>query len=294
MSAQRWTREDIAFNARDGVTLRGWMYRPSISPAPCIIMTHGFTAVIDQGLGIYAEALATAGFAVLVYDHRNYGRSDGEPRNETNPFDQVHDMRDAITFVTLDPGVDENRIGLWGASFSGGHVLMVGAVDRRARCVVSIVPALSGSAVMKRLTGEANLAARHARMAAARKAEMRGDGVQYQTHAAAGESLDWFQSSNVDGRWRNTVSTLSYDMAAAYEPGDYVARLAPTPLLMVITDSDQRCGTDLQIAAYERALEPKQLLRLSGGHYEVYERHAREVAEASRLWFERHLAPKNS
>src|SRR5882762_5728652 len=149
-------RDDIEFRARDGTMLAGWFYRPLEGPRqqPCIIMSHGFTAVIDQGLAGFAERFADSGFAVLVYDHRGYGRSGGTPRLETDPFRQMHDMRDAITFASLQPQVDGNRIGVWGASYSGGHALVVAAVDRRVGCVVSVVPVSIKKKMLKRLAGE--------------------------------------------------------------------------------------------------------------------------------------------
>jgi cephalosporin-C deacetylase-like acetyl esterase len=282
----------MSFRARDGTRLSGWLYRPLTAPAhaPAIVMSHGFTAIIDQGLAPFAEAFAEAGFIVLAYDHRGYGRSDGAPRQETDPFQQMHDMRDAITCLSLLPGVDEDRIGLWGASYSGGHALVVAAVDRRVRCVVSVVPLTSGSETIKRLAGEGNLDARRKRMVEARKSEMSAGDIQYQPHAApGGESIAWFQSSDPEGRWVNQVSVLSHDMLGEYEPGDYIHRIAPTPLLMILADHDLRCCTDLQLAAYERARETKQLLIFEGGHYEAYERHQPMVAAESAAWFKRHL-----
>jgi fermentation-respiration switch protein FrsA (DUF1100 family) len=288
-------RDDIEFAARDGTKLAGWLYRSGDASQhlPCIIMSHGFTAVIDQGLAEFAEVFANAGFVVLVYDHRGYGRSGGTPRQETDPFQQMHDMRDAITFASLQAEVDGTRIGVWGASYSGGHALVVGAVDRRVGCVVSVVPATNGSELVKRLAGEENLAARHARMITARRAEMTGQGIQYQPHAAVGESLDWFKSSNQNNRWVNIVSTISHDMVGEYEPGDYIHRISPTPLMMIVADHDLRCCTALQLAAFERAREPKRLVMFKGGHYDGYIRHFDLVATQSRAWFEEHLRAKS-
>ena len=284
-------RYDIKFATRDGTLLAGWFYRPSDGPRqfPCIIMSHGFTAVIDQGLAGFAEVFANAGFGVLVYDHRGYGRSEGTPRQETDPFRQMHDMRDAITFASLQPGVDDSRVGVWGSSYSGGHALVVGAVDRRVACVVAVVPATNGAEMVRRLAGEGNLAERQVRMIAARRAEMSGQGIQYQPHATSGESLDWFLSSNHKEHWINQVSTLSHDMVAEYEPGDYIHRIAPTPLLMIVADHDVRCCTDLQLAAFERVREPKRLVLFKGGHYDGYVQNFDLVATQSCVWFEQHL-----
>src|SRR5581483_653607 len=87
---------------------------------------------------------ATAGLNALVFDHRNFGASDGTPRQEIDPVAQVRDYRHAITWVSGLEEVDPLRIGVWGSSYSGGHVLVVAAVDRRVKAVVSQVPMVSG------------------------------------------------------------------------------------------------------------------------------------------------------
>ena len=93
----------------------------------------------------YAEAFAKAGFASVVYDNRNLGASDGMPRQEIDPWLQIRDYSDAITFAQCLRETDAERIGVWGSSCSGGHALVVAAIDRRVKCVVSQLPSISGS-----------------------------------------------------------------------------------------------------------------------------------------------------
>jgi pimeloyl-ACP methyl ester carboxylesterase len=85
----------------------------------------------------YAEVLHDAGFAVLLYDHRNFGISDGEPRGEINPWIQARGYRDAIDFVSSLPEIDPSRVAIWGDSFSAGLVLVVGTCDDRVKAIVS-------------------------------------------------------------------------------------------------------------------------------------------------------------
>ena len=75
----------------------------------------------------------------LVYDNRNFGDSDGEPRHEIIPSLQQSDYSDAITYAQSLDEVNADKIGIWGSSYSGGHVLLVGAVDRRVKAVLSQV-----------------------------------------------------------------------------------------------------------------------------------------------------------
>ena len=140
-------RQDIEFDA-EGVTLRGWLYTPERADgrSPAIVMTHGFSAVKEMYLDRYADVFANAGMAALVFDNRNFGSSDGQPRQEIDPWAQVRDYRHAITYARTRSEVDPARIGIWGSSYSGGHVLVVGAIDRRVKCVVAQVPLVSGRA----------------------------------------------------------------------------------------------------------------------------------------------------
>jgi hypothetical protein len=129
-------RRDVEFDAA-GVTLRGWFYTAdgstgegSTGTAPTIVMAHGFSAVKEMYLDHFAEVFAADGLNALVYDNRNFGDSDGLPRQEIDPWAQVRDYRDAITYAITLPETDASRIGIWASSYSGGHVLVVAAVDR--------------------------------------------------------------------------------------------------------------------------------------------------------------------
>ena len=87
-------RQDIEFDA-EGTTLRGWLYRAGGAgqAAPVVVMAHGFSAVKEMYLDKFAEVFAAAGLNVLVFDNRCFGASDGEPRQEIDPWAQVRDYR---------------------------------------------------------------------------------------------------------------------------------------------------------------------------------------------------------
>src|ERR671918_2190790 len=138
-------RQDIEFDA-EGVTLRGWLYLPdeATGSVPTVVMAHGFSAVKEMYLDSYAEAFAAGGLGALVFDNRNFGASDGEPRQEIDPWAQVRDYRHAITWAQTRPEVDPDRIGVWGTSYSGGHRLVLGAIDNRVPGGVAQVPLASG------------------------------------------------------------------------------------------------------------------------------------------------------
>ena len=104
-------RHDVEFNA-DGSLIRGWLYRPEgpKGPFPMVVMAGGFSCVKEMHLGKYAEVFTAAGLAVLLFDFRNLGASDGTPRQELNPWRQAEDYRHAITYATTLPDIDPARI----------------------------------------------------------------------------------------------------------------------------------------------------------------------------------------
>jgi uncharacterized protein len=296
-------RQDIAFNA-EGTTLRGWLYTPESGngPFPTIVMAHGFSAVKEMYLDKFAEAFAQAGLAALVFDNRNFGASDGEPRQEIDPWMQVRDYRHAITYAQTRTEVDDKRIGVWGSSYSGGHVLVVGAIDRRVKCVVSQVPLTSGYRNILRLVRADMIAPTRAQLDEDRAARFAGHApamIPVVTDDPAGlaalptaDSYQWFTETGKSraSSWKNEVTLRTVEMLMEYEPGTYVERISPTPLLMIIAQGDHLAVADEAFATYNRALEPKKLVILPSGHFDAYTGNGFEMASgAARDWFVQNL-----
>jgi pimeloyl-ACP methyl ester carboxylesterase len=126
----------------EGATLRGRLYLPERldKPARAVIMAHGTSGTIQMVADKYAEAFCRAGFAAVLYDHRNFGMSGGEPRLEINPWVQARGYRDAITYAAQLPEIDAEHIAIWGDSYTGGQVIVVAAVDKRVKAVVAQCP----------------------------------------------------------------------------------------------------------------------------------------------------------
>ena len=138
-------RTDVEFES-GGATCRGWLYRPdgSRGALPCVVMAHGFGATRDASLEPYAERFAGAGFAVLLFDYRHFGASDGEPRQLVSVRRQLEDYASAIACARALDGVDPDRIAVWGTSFSGGHALVTAARVPRIAAAVCQCPMMDG------------------------------------------------------------------------------------------------------------------------------------------------------
>jgi uncharacterized protein len=268
-----------------------------------VVMAHGFSAVKEMYLDSFAGVFAAAGLNVLVYDNRNFGASDGEPRQEIDPWAQARDYRHAITYASSLPEVDAARIGIWGSSYSGGHVLMVGAIDRRVKAVVCQVPMISGHDNMRALV--------RADLIAGFRSAFEGDRAARYTGAApamvpvvsenpmvaaalpTADSFQWFTETAADRApsWRNEVTVRSVEMFTEYEPGTYLPWISPTPLLMLVAREDHLTPAELAIAAFQRANEPRRLVIMPGGHFDAYVKGFEASSSAARDWFTEHLSP---
>lgn len=296
-------RRDIEFKTADGTTLRGWHYVPDAAhgKSPTIVMAHGFSAVKECFLDHFAEAFVAAGFACLVYDHRNLGSSDGQPRQHIDPWQQIRDWRDSITFAESLPETDAQRIGIWGSSYAGAHALVVAAWDRRVRCVVSQVPLVSGHANFRRLVRADLVAVMQRAFEEDRRRRAKGEPSQMIPVVApegqpsalpTPESFTWMTETawTRAPNWRNETTLHAIELFSEYEPGAYIGFISPTPLLMVVAGNDDLAVADEAMKAYERALEPKRIEVIHCNHFDVYEKFFPVSSSAALKWFQQHLA----
>ncbi|TCK21905.1 alpha/beta hydrolase [Pseudonocardia endophytica] len=295
-------RRDVEFTGED-VTLRGWFYpaQGAGATAPVIVMAHGFSAVKEMYLDKYGEAFSAAGLNVLVFDNRNFGASDGEPRQEIDPIQQVRDYRHAITYAQSLPEVDRTKVGVWGSSYSGGHVLVVGAIDKRVGAVVSQVPLVSGYENIRSLVRSDFIGGFREMFDADREARGRGEApamvpvVDKDPLAPSAlptpDSYQWFTETHEKRApsWRNEVTLRTVEMLSEYEPGAWISRIAPTPLLLLVARNDVLTPTELAIGAYENAREPKKLVILPGGHFDAYVDGFDQSSGPATDWFVQHL-----
>lgn len=149
-----YTRTNIFFGP-ENAQLEAWLYepkKPSIANghrgAPVLVMAHGLGAQRDFGLHRYADMFASTGLAVLVFDYRGFGGSDGEPRHLVDPKMQLGDWSTAINHVLsgkLGSKFERDRVALWGTSYAGGTVLLAAAKHgTNVTAVISQVPYLDG------------------------------------------------------------------------------------------------------------------------------------------------------
>src|SRR6201996_3972520 len=139
-------RDDVQFTSGDD-RISAWLYRPpGHGPVPLLVMGHGLGAVRTMRLDAYAERFSAAGYACLVFDYRNFGDSEGEPRQLLDVDMQLADWAAAVAYARTLDGIDHDRIALWGTSFAGGHVITTAARLPGIAAVVAQCPFTDGIA----------------------------------------------------------------------------------------------------------------------------------------------------
>jgi pimeloyl-ACP methyl ester carboxylesterase len=136
--------------ASQGDTCVGYQLRPADAQRlPAIIMASGLGGQISVLLRPFAERFARRGLAVCLFDYRGFGNSTGAPRSYVHPWRHLQDWEAAVQAVQDDSTIDRDRIGLWGTSFSGGHVVVTAAQHPEVRAIVAQVPFADGVSAAK-------------------------------------------------------------------------------------------------------------------------------------------------
>jgi dienelactone hydrolase len=276
----------------DGTRLSGDLWYPkNIKPdsrLPAIILCHGWGGLRSHLNADYAPLFAQAGYVVLTFDYRGWGDSDSrlvikekmpKPdadgmvsvraqaiRDLVDPFDQTEDIVHCIDFISGEPGVDPNRIALWGTSFGGGHVVYVAAHDDRVKCIVSQVPSMDGSWA----------------------ARFYGDPSKRETQRARGVidpvPQGVFKIGNLNG-------TPHLSRIAQYRPVAFAEQLK-IPVFIIVASKEElmdnrQHGERVYNLVKDRV--PAKYRVFSGTHFEIYDQNRLDAIKAAIEWFDKHL-----
>jgi len=286
----------------EGAVLRGRLYLPPAPPesVPIIIMAHGYSATITGMVADnFAEQYVKEGFAALLYDHRNFGISGGEPRQEVNIWTQARGYRDAIDFAVGLPGIDTNRIALWGDSMSAGEVIVVAAIDHRVKAIVAQVPSCGEELPPDDPDGKLFESIRETFL----KGDIRGTPentigplpvVSYSPEIVPAmmkpiTAFRWFieYGGRYGTGWRNWVTHVTPEVPVAFNPGLCVKHTR-APLLMIVAYDDEMpyVSSDVARHVYQMAPQPKKLHEIDGGHFGMVHYPSALFDEASKVQVE--------
>jgi pimeloyl-ACP methyl ester carboxylesterase len=278
-------REDLTFTS-GGEDCAAWLY-PAPTGAPIIVMAHGLSGTRRDRLGAFAERFAAAGIAALVFDHRGFGDSGGEP-DRFDPARQLEDWRAAIAFARSLPGIDSGRAATFGSSMGGGNALAAAAADRDIAAVVSQVPFLD--LPRQAFRAGPRVVARMLRVAAADghlPAVGQPDDAAFITAPGAEAGWRHVVAIGEDSRWRNRVSAR-WLVGSPYRPARH-ARTLHCPWLVCVGEADQVARPGPAIVAARRA--PLGELRVYPGvdHFDIYDGPEHEAVVADELEFLRRV-----
>lgn len=267
----------------DGATLRGRLYLPDHVAAPVVVMAHGFSATIPMVMDRYAECFHARGLAVLAFDHRGHGSSDGDPRGEINPWVQARGYLDALGAARAHAELASRPIALWSDSMSARVALGVAALDDRVRALVCQVPALGGAAVPDD-DGDDRFGAMERFLA---KGSLRGptDGwtsmpVVSTDQAASPSALKpltafrWFieYGGRYGSGWTNRVVLTTPGGAPPFDPFACAPRIrVPTQFVMSPDDEMPGAVSEVTRAVFDRLPGAKELVEIDGGHFGLLE-----------------------
>lgn len=140
-------RADIEIpSAKDRMV--GWLYSSekytASNPGPAIVLAHGLGGTKELQLDVYADKFNKLGYTCVVFDYRCSGASTGLPRGLVDFAKQQEDWHAALEYTRQLDNVDPERVGIFGTSFGGGHVIQVAAADKRIKAVISQCPFTDG------------------------------------------------------------------------------------------------------------------------------------------------------
>lgn len=297
------TARTVRFDS-DGLGLAGVLRVPDgAGPRPAVVFTGPLSGVKEQVVGSYAARLAAAGYVTLAFDHRNFGASEGEPRQHEDAAGKLRDLRHAVNYLTGLPEVDPTRIGCCGVCLGGGYALRFAAFDPRVRALVTVAGGYNDPAAMRQGSGVDGYRAQLAAFLEIAQRQAATGQVEYWAAVDTGdgrpvvmqgqEPADYYGTErSASPGWTNRLTAgsvldlLTVDLAGG---ADFIS---PTPWLVVHGESDAYCTPEQAQAAFDRAGEPKRLVWLPARlHCDLYDTPELVDAAAAEAvaWFDQHL-----
>ena len=284
-------RQDVAFFSRTD-RCHAWHYLPeSVDDAPLVVMAHGFGAEKAFRLPALAERFARRGMAVLLFDYRHFGQSDGQPRQLICHRRQLEDWQSAVTYARTFLGTDLGRIALWGTSFGAGHALVTAARNPGLAAPVLQVPMVDVPRCMGRDLRRVAQSLYHGLRDLCQRAVGLGPYEvpivappgRFAVINEAGCKAGYASLVPPGSRWQNACPASVLATAAFYRP-IAVAHLVQCPTLVTVAANDQLIPPKM-IDRLVARLPNSALAKYPGDHFQLYHGEAFESLAAAQADF---------
>jgi len=262
---------------------------------PGLVLTGPFTGVKEQVVSVYASRLADAGLATLVFDHRNFGASGGEPRQHEDSAGKLEDLRGATSALARQPSVDAGRLGCVGICLGGGYALRHSAFDPRIRAVALVAAAFNDPHAMREGMGDAGYRDQMRAFAAVEQRQFDTGEIEYlpavdrdggEAAMPGREPWDYYGTGrSAAPGWTNRVTRLSIRELLTFDAAIGADFLAGTPALFIHGRRDGFCSPEAAEGVYRRAqTADKDFLWLdTTNHIDLYDNPAYVGPAAARL-----------
>ncbi|MGE5136512.1 MAG: alpha/beta hydrolase [Gemmatimonadota bacterium] len=237
--------------------------RGAAGPLPGVVLTGPFTGVKEQVVSVYARRLASQGLVTLVFDHRGFGASEGEPRQHEDAAGKLADLRAATSALAAQPGVDAARLGCVGICLGGGYALRHSAFDPRIRAAAFVAAAFNDPRAMREGMGEDGYRAQLRRFAEADQREFGTGEPEYlpavdrdggPAAMPGREPWDYYGTGrSAAPGWQNRVTLLSIRELLTFDAAIGADFLAGTPALFIHGRRDDFCSPSAAEGVCQRA-----------------------------------------
>ena len=283
-------QREVTFES-DGLTLRGTLHLPAgDGPKASFVILHGFGSNrSSRSVSVPAEMLENRGYAVLRFDMRGCGASDGQ-RARLICQEQVRDTRNAITFLQSMAEIDPTRIACMGTSFGAAVAVYAAGVDKRIAAAISCCGWGDGETKFRDQHASHDAwSAFAAMMEEGRKARSRGETLmvprfgivpikpELRNHLAS-DSIMEFPFDTVESMFE-------------FRANEVVADIAPRPLLLLHGARDSVTPTQQSIDLFARAGDPTDLHLIAGVDHFMLAESDPLVVSLTEAWLGKHFPP---
>ena len=289
------TQQKVTFKNQYQMNVVGNLFIPKTmnqnAKNPAIVVGHPMGAVKEQSSNLYAQKLAEQGFVTLAIDLSFWGESEGKPGHLVSPEIYADDFSAAVDYLSTQPYVDPEKIGVLGICGSGSFAISAAKIDPRMKAIATVSMYDMGSAFRNGLnhsqTPEQRLAfiksaieQRFAEFKGAEKAYIPGtvNKLDDSTPAIQREFFDFYrterggytpQGEKEDLTTKPLLSSIGKFMN--FYPFNDIETISPRPMLFIT--GDQAHSKEFSEDAWKRAAQPKELYVVPGaGHVDLYDR----------------------